>query len=86
VAHNIEFDDNVVTSELIRYGCDGFLIQWSQLRKVCTMRMGTLPRQKWPKLSELYVRLFNREPEVTLHRADADVHVCAQCFFRLTSD
>lgn len=85
VAHNMEFDDRVLLSELFRYNLSDITNQWNHIPKKCTMRMGTLSGQKWPKLAELYARLFDtpHDPSLTLHRADADVHLCAECYFRL---
>lgn len=85
VAHNMAFDDRVLLSELYRYNLGDIAATWSSIEKKCTMLMGTLPRQKWPKLSELYTRLFGTAPDanITLHRADADVSLCSQCYFKL---
>jgi DNA polymerase III epsilon subunit-like protein len=83
VAHNMSFDDQVLRSELHRMKEYAFLAQWSPIPKMCTMRMGTLPKQKWPKLVELYERCFQRKPEGTLHRADVDVRACADIYFHL---
>ena len=57
--------------------------RWSKIPRKCTMLMGQLPGQRWPKLIDLYRRLYGKEPDETLHRADADVNVCADVYFRL---
>ena len=54
----------------------------------CTMRMATKKLQrtgdKWLKLVELYTRLFPQEaPLARLHCADADVELCAKCYFAM---
>lgn len=83
VAHNIQFDDNVILSELYRVGVADVIASWKSKTRKCTMLMGTEPKGRWPKLSALYMRLFNKEPEGELHRADTDVRICAECYFRL---
>jgi DNA polymerase-3 subunit alpha len=86
VAHNMSFDDNVLLSELYRYNPNHQLIDvWLKMPKKCTMLMGTPAKQKWPKLTELYTRLFGQAPDATLHRADADVDICAKCYFSLVN-
>lgn len=83
VAHNIAFDDKVLLSELFRYDQHDLVSAWTAKKKVCTMLMGANGK-KWPKLIELYQRLFGEEdPGVTLHRADADVAICAKCYFKM---
>lgn len=93
VAHNIDFDNKVILSEMYRYiECNNrsdaipattLINTWIQKQKKCTMKMGTLSGQRWPKLINLYTRLFNSVPDVQLHRADADVRVCARIYFAL---
>lgn len=97
VAHNMKFDDAVVRSELYRYSSldptmetdsgkhkiIDILNTWTVLQKECTMMMASAnaPGKKWMKLIELYKQCFNREPTQVLHRADADVDVCADVYF-----
>ena len=87
VAHNLEFDSNVVASELYRLGLDpcAFLNHKSH----CTMKSNTdLVRKtfknstsyKWPKLSELYNFCFH-EPMKGAHNALADVENTAACYY-----
>lgn len=86
VAHNMSFDDAVIQSEMHRslrsdLPEGGILMDWLQKKRVCTMKDGVLPGQKWPKLAELYKQYFQKEPEGTLHTADVDVRVCAEIYF-----
>jgi DNA polymerase III epsilon subunit-like protein len=83
VAHNTEFDVGVVCSELVRCGRNDLADRFLALPKYCTMKNGTLPRARWPRLRDLYVRLFQREPEGRLHDAQTDVQVCAEIYFAL---
>jgi DNA polymerase III epsilon subunit-like protein len=85
VAHNIRFDNSVLLSELHRYRAYDIAEAWQKKKSVCTMLMGTRQNEKWPKLIELYKRLFGREPAEDMHRADADVRACAECYFHMIS-
>ena len=88
VAHNIDFDINIVGAEILRTGVP------SNLRgkpRLCTMKNSTgyckIPKvtghgYKWPKLIELYWCLF-RENFDGAHNAVADVHATARCFFEM---
>jgi len=83
VAHNMSFDDSVIQSEMNRHKKYFLLSQWETKKKNCTMLMATKPGTRWPKLRDLYVRLFNREPAGTMHSADADVRACADIYFHM---
>ncbi len=87
IAHNLDFDFNVVGAEFIRKGID---IRLNTINKICTMKSTVeyckIPRGnygfKWPSLMELYYTLFNttfQEKHDALH----DVKICADCFFEL---
>lgn len=81
VAHNLEFDLKVLLSEFARMSdMEGYHALEGKQR-VCTMRKHTLPGQRWPKLADLYRRIFAREPSGTLHQADTDVQLCADIYF-----
>ena len=87
VAHNINFDCIVLEAEFYREHLDNKL---SNISKICTMKQSTdylkIPgnygNYKWPALSELYFKLFNKSFKET-HRAEKDVEACAKCFFEL---
>lgn len=91
IGHNIDFDMKVVGCELYRNGMD----YESLLSKktLCTMKRSTYfcaipnPRgkfndYKWPKLEELYRKLFNR-PLTNAHDALADITATKECYFEL---
>lgn len=87
VAHNIDFDEKIVGSELLRLNLTNHLLEAD---KICTMKSTVdfcripSPRggYKWPNLTELYTKLFNTGfPEA--HDALVDVEACAKCFFEL---
>lgn len=86
VAHNLAFDEGVVESELVRAGMGPGTQEWrvweSVPRRVCTMRRGTAPGGRWPRLAALYEQCFGEAPDPsTLHRADVDTELCARIFF-----
>lgn len=85
VAHNMAFDDSVIQSEMYRDNRYEVINEWNKKRKVCTMRNGTAPGKKWPKLAELYLECFGRSPLGALHQADTDVRVCAEIYFHQKS-
>ena len=89
VAHNFDYDRNVVAGELIRARKPlGFL----ELSGICTMRSTTdlvrLPRPgggfgyKWPTLEELHTWVFGFSYEGA-HDAANDIDACARAFFKL---
>lgn len=82
VAHNIEFDHKVILSELIRNDCP--TEDWIYKEKKCTMKDFLEPFQKWPKLTELYERCFQKKLQQS-HRALEDANACAEIFFHLNS-
>jgi len=87
VGHNIDFDDKIVGSELLRERMDNPL---KTTEKICTMKSSVSVCKidngrggyKWPNLTELYKCLFQTSfPEA--HDAVFDVKACAECFFEL---
>lgn len=78
VAHNMNFDINVVGSELYRNSIESDIFK---KKKICTMEStvdfckinGGYYGYKYPKLSELYQKLFNSIFEEA-HDASADVN------------
>jgi DNA polymerase III epsilon subunit-like protein len=86
VAHNLGFDEAVITAEFLRLGLEP---PFDGKKRVCTMQQTTefcgLPGPrgfKWPKLQELHEILFGVEP-INSHDAKADALACAKCFFKL---
>lgn len=80
VAHNMDFDFNVILSEWYRY--DPFTIDfWKNTKRICTMKDYLKnPTDKWPRLNELYYQCFKKYPSVN-HRALADATTCAEIYF-----
>lgn len=91
VAHNIDFDDLILASELHRLRAD-IIEQFKAKRRFCTMKASTdickLPapwssrKYKWPKLTEAHEMLF-KEGFEGAHDALADVRACARVYFEL---
>ena len=86
VAHNMRFDEKIVGAEFLRNNLPDSL---PAKRKICTMRSATdycaLPGPygyKWPTLSELHLRLFQKGYEEA-HNAAADISATAKCFWEL---
>jgi len=86
VAHNISFDEKIVGAELIRTGHPNYV---EMKPRKCTMLASTqhcaIPGKygyKWPKLQELYLKLFGSNFEGA-HTALADVKACSKCYFKL---
>lgn len=91
VAHNMQFDYNVLGAEMLRYGVS----VGKKLQRFCTMEAGIdvckIPASakyknghlyKWPKLEELYYTIFG-EKLTGAHDAMADVMACARCYFKM---
>jgi DNA polymerase-3 subunit epsilon len=85
VAHNISYDENIMGAEYIRYGHKNIL---SSKRKFCTMKSSVkfcaipgFKGYKWPKLIELYRKLFSKD--FNQHNALDDIKATADCFWEL---
>ena len=83
VAHNLDFDRKVICAELHRGGYGGLI---DKIHGVCTMKESikfcALPGNKWPKLEELYLKLF-REAFNGAHDALLDIRATSKCFWEL---
>jgi DNA polymerase III epsilon subunit-like protein len=89
VAHNMDFDEKMVRAELLRQEIPDVLESVPVHQKICTMKSSAkyckIPGpygDKWPKLSELHIKLFGVDFE-DQHNAASDVLCCAKCFFEL---
>lgn len=89
VAHNFDYDRNVVAGELVRARKPRAFLE---LAGICTMKSTTdivqLPRPgggfgyKWPTLEELHTWVFGFSYEGA-HNAARDIEACARAFFKL---
>ena len=87
VAHNIDFDEKIIGSELLRQKLFNPI---TTADKICTMKTSAAVVKisnnrggyKWPNLMELYQHLFKTNFSEA-HDAVYDVRACAECFFEL---
>jgi DNA polymerase III subunit epsilon len=90
IAHNVDFDLPIILTEFLRCRMETNL---AEKQKFCTMKAPGIvsyckipnsagTRNKWPKLSELHLHLFEAEFSGS-HDAGADVEACARCYFEL---
>ena len=93
VGHNIGFDVNIVRVELERLGYPNIFNTHRSIQ-YCTMQLGVniakLPKTnkrgrqqyKYPKLIELYEKLFDELPN-NLHNSLVDVFCTFRCFYKM---
>ncbi len=88
IGHNVDFDLGVMGAEYVR---NDMITPMHDLARVDTKEAGTdyckLPggrggKYKWPKLIELYVKLFGEEFEEA-HNASADVEATTRAFLEM---
>jgi len=86
IAHNLNYDINIMGAELLRNNKQNIL---PRKKGICTMLSSVdfcaLPGKygyKWPSLSELHIKLFNKDFE-NAHDAMSDISATADCFFAL---
>lgn len=89
VAHNVQFDKNVLLSELFRHGLHSDIKLLEAIPTFCTStectnitKIKMINGYKQPKLSELYYFLFG-EHATGLHDALQDTKIMMKCFFAL---
>ncbi len=86
VAHNISFDEKILGAELLRKKIQS---DFDRKRKLCTMQSSTNYCKlsgpygyKWPKLSELHIKLFGVDFEEA-HDASVDINATEKCFWEM---
>ena len=90
VAHNVEFDNNIVGAEYLRAGFENELASLRSLdTKLVSTNFCAIPgrfgKPKWPTLTELHQKLFG-QPFADAHDAAYDVDAAARCFFGLIKE
>lgn len=87
--HNIEFDNNIIGSELLRCGLENVLAakpfidtKNDETTEYCAIPGGRGGKFKWPTLTELYSKLFNDTFEEA-HNAAFDVLATGKVFFEI---
>lgn len=78
VAHNLVFDKEILSAEMIRYG----MRAGKRLPSICTMNSTVSSNGKKLKLSHLYKSLFNVDFPGA-HDAGRDVSACARCLIEM---
>ncbi len=86
VAHNIGFDEKIVGAEFLR---EEMYNKIDSMKKLCTMQAATEYCKifgpngyKWPKLSELHIKLFGESFEEA-HDASVDISATERCFWEM---
>jgi DNA polymerase III epsilon subunit-like protein len=86
VGHNLNFDYNVLLSELNRAN---ITTKIHSRIKICTMKsttdycaITTSKGYKWPSLAELYKKIFHEDMKEA-HNAGKDIEATAKCFWYL---
>jgi len=89
IGHNVNFDKNVLCSELYRNNYQNLANIIFQKETYCTMINGKNITKieskydyKYPKLSELYKHFFKEDIQ-NHHNAEYDVMNCAKCYFKM---
>ena len=83
VAYNADFDYNVIMAEAYRVKAKGLIATLKTKKIVCAMKFAKNKlKVSHIKLIELYRRLFDKNAEQK-HRALFDVHMTAECLFKL---
>ena len=88
IGHNLDFDNSIVGSEMLRNGISTALSDKNTVdtqhvsTNYCALPGGRGGNFKWPKLEELYFKLFGENFDAA-HNAAADVQATARCFFEL---
>ncbi|MBN2614973.1 MAG: DNA polymerase III subunit alpha [Bacteroidales bacterium] len=88
IGHNIEFDNTIMQVEYLRMELACQLDQKTIIdtkeasTDYCAIPGGRGGKFKWPKLSELYLKLFGTDFDAS-HNASADVQATARSFFEL---
>ena len=88
IGHNVSFDNSIVGCELLRKEMPNLLSDFPSIdtkddaTNFCAIPGGRGGKFKWPKLTELHVKLFG-EAFAEAHNASADVEATARCFLEL---
>jgi len=85
VGHNVNFDRNVLANAILRRGNQHFAEFVGKRHSVCTMNLAkkVMHMEKYPKLIELYKRLFDGKEFTGQHNARDDIQATFECFQKL---
>jgi len=83
VGHFVELDSKMLQVAMARSGMKNIVKDFPHFcTMLATSEYAYMPDKNFPKLDELYQRLFSEKPE-QLHNALSDVKATAKCFFEL---
>ena len=84
IGHNIDFDINILKSELYRYDYNITLSNIIGIPLYCTMKEAQkkMNVRKWPKLSEAYTHFYG-ENIINAHDAEFDTLHCYKIYLKL---
>ena len=87
VGHNLDYDLHILGAEYVRLGYDSRIMfaRPTLCTMLATIAFCQIPGAygyKWPKLMELYTKLFGQEFDGA-HDAMADIRATKDCFFEL---
>jgi DNA polymerase III epsilon subunit-like protein len=84
IAHNIDFDINILQSELYRYGYIDIVEEIGKKNKVCTMKKGkdVMKSRAYPKLGALYQFLYGDQIQ-NAHDSQYDTYYCYKCYISM---
>lgn len=93
VAHNMEFDKNVLVADILRIGEVNSLAIFNARTQFCTMDKLTFYWGKWPRLADLLQHMIeDAEPallsttEAKFHDPQFDVFACIYIFFEVMAN
>jgi len=86
ISHNINFDINILKSELYRYKYASAIKIIENIELFCTMLQSydIMSYHKWPKLSEAYQYFYNETTE-NAHSSEYDTLYCSKIYIKLES-
>ena len=86
IAHNLNFDINILLSECYRYGFKNIIDEINLKNQYCTMLKGKSilfeNDSKYPKLIELYNHIYSEQFN-QIHNALDDCIKCQKCYLKL---
>ena len=84
ISYNIDFDLNVLKSELYRYKKKSIIRLLDAKHAICCMKKARdyLKMSRYPKLAETYQHIFE-QPLVNAHNAMADTINCFKCYVKM---
>jgi DNA polymerase III epsilon subunit-like protein len=83
VAHNMDFDYNIIMSECFRYNIFSLMLHMEKICKECTLKIASVKFKRRLKLKVLYELLTNDVSDGNYHNSLFDTEICMKCYFSL---